>query len=111
MKARRRWPIPIEVLWWIETGAAVILIPTPGFFAGILLTPFFLPVLISYLRHNRSLGQLGYWYSVAMISAQSVLIVALPLYASMPGKAWLAWAPAALVFAWLGIRAWFARPV
>lgn len=77
-----------------------------------MIAPLFVPVLISHLRHDRSLGRLGYWYSVAVVGFEAVVILALPLGGAFSSIwHWVTWAIASVVGVLLGIAAWFASEV
>jgi Cu/Ag efflux pump CusA len=98
----------VEVLWWIESVCALILVPTPGIVAGVLLSVIFVPILFSYKRHGRTLGPIGYWYSVLVVNAQAFAVIVLPLSSLNHTRDWLGWAGGSVVAAWLGVSAWFA---
>lgn len=104
-QGRRRWLLPVEVFWWIETAFVVVLIPSPGVAAGLLLSPIFLPVLVSHVRHVRSLGPLGYWYSVAVVEAQCLAVIAGGWTGVNSSRDLIIWIVASLFALWLGVAA------
>lgn len=104
---KRRWRAPVEVVWWIETLFVCALIPTPGIAGGLVLVPFFVPVLVSHVRHGRTLGPVGYWYSVVVISLEVAVVVLTPLSGSMrSSRDWLIWIAGLLVALLVGASAW-----
>lgn len=107
-EVRRRWSRPVEGLWWVETVCSLILVPTPGIVAGLLLSLVFVPLLLSYWRRGRTLGAVGYWYSVIVVTVQAVAVLALPLTGFDHLREWLMWAVGAGLALWVGISAWFA---
>ncbi len=108
-RGRVRWTTQIEVLWWIESGVAVAFIPTPGIAAGLAASVLLLPVLISHVRNGRTLGRIGYWYSVAVVIAQVAVVLLLPTSGAVfePWQ-WLAWVVGGVVALWIGVSAFFA---
>lgn len=86
---RWRWTRSTEALWWLESGAAVALLVSPGLGMGLILVPLFVPLLVSYVRHGRSLGRVGFTYAALLISAQAVVVATLPL--SGPGLEPVQW--------------------
>ena len=108
-RSRVRWTTQIEVLWWIESVVAVAFIPTPGIGAGLAASVLLVPVLISHVRHGRTLGRIGYWYSVAVVIAQVAVVLLLPTSGSAfePWQ-WLAWVVGGVVALSIGVSAFFA---
>ena len=96
------------MLWWIETIAVCVLIPTPGMFVGLALAPFWVCTLASHVRNGRSLGPVGYWYSVLFINAQALVVLALPFTEFTHTQEWVLWSIGAVLSMWLGVCAWFA---
>lgn len=108
-RGRVRWTTQIEVLWWLESVVAVALIPTPGIAAGLAASVLLLPVLVSHVRHGRTLGRIGYWYSVAVVIAQVAVVLLLPTSgAAFEPWQWLAWVVGGVVALWIGVSAFFA---
>jgi hypothetical protein len=95
---RRRWSLPVEVVWWVESAGVCALVVSPGIAVGLMLAPVFLPILISHVRHNRSLGSVGYWFSVGVVNLQVLGVLAIPLGDSMKsGRDWAVWGCGAVV--------------
>jgi hypothetical protein len=111
LECRRRWVLPVEILWWIETVAVCALIPTPGAGVGLVLAPVFVPVLVSHLRHGRSLGSVGYWFSVAIINVQVLGVMLIPVSGTMSSRDWIIWGCSAVLALALGVGAWLASEV
>lgn len=111
VETRRRWVPEVEIVWWIETSAAGFAIFTPGIVGGALLSAVFLPVLVAHLRHGRSLGPVGYWYSVLIIDIQAC--GALLSWTTSGGlnsvRDWILQVVVSGFFIVLGVRVWFAR--
>ena len=78
------------------------MVPTPGIAAGLLGAAIFVPVLVSHLGHNRSLGPVGYWFSVMVVSAQLALVAVIPAGGTLDAAVhWVAWSIALIVALWL----------
>ena len=109
---RRRWPLALEILWWIETVAVCALIPTLAIATGVLFAPIFVPILLSHLRNGRSLGPNGYWFSVLVVSLQAGLVAWIPLSGQMERPFhWLLWIVGFVTILLIAVPAWFVRPL
>jgi hypothetical protein len=108
---RVRWTLEVEIVWWIETLFAAFAVFTPGMFGGLFFSALLMPVLVSHLRHGRTLGPIGYWYSVLAIDIQAA--GAALSWTSTAGlnsaRDWILAIAISGFFIVLGVRVWFAR--